>query len=98
MKKISAPMQSAKKATMNDVRLSARFSCRASGEPASNGGETASAALRRISSATNVETASTRKTASATRKPVSTVRIAEPSIEVTARPARKAKSRFERAE
>ena len=63
---------------------------RATGEPGSNACEDAPAALRRISSATNVETESTRKTVSATRKPVPTVRIAEASIDVTASSARNA--------
>ena len=77
-------------ATSRDVRPRARFSWCAAGESAASGGETAPVALRRISSATKVETASTTKAPSATRKPVSTVRIAEASIEATARNERKA--------
>ncbi len=77
-------------ATSAEVSPSARFNWCASGEPDSKGGETASLAPRRISSATNVETARVRKMASAMRKLVSTVRIAEASMQVTASMARNA--------
>ena len=67
-KKITPPMRSALTATSTEV-IPARGSVAApAGEPASNGGETAPSALRRISSATNVETASTRKTAQRDQK------------------------------
>src|ERR1700733_1457732 len=91
-------MSSALAATRTDVMPTARFNGWAIGEPGRNGGETAPAALRRISSATKVETANARKIASVMRKLVSTVRIADASMHVNASTARNAKSRLVRAE